>query len=290
MKRISWILAFRLAWIPIPLFGYGVFDSALSDKSEAIQVTIAIGLWTLWSLILLISLIPSASLLTLYRVVVPISVVVAIWGSLEAQIATASIFLIFCSAICSSISLLPSIGYWHINGSSYGDEIRLPLKPPAPLLLGPIPLAWLVLTSTIIFPIILFASERYLSGLITLMFGSGLSYFSYRSLSALALRWLVFVPAGIVLHDNMVLSDPFLVRKSMIKQMGPALASTTGTDLTMSSVGMCLEVELYEEVDLALQMHPLSLPEVTQVHSFFISPTLLSKALREASERSIPTL
>ncbi|MBT95156.1 MAG: hypothetical protein CL431_04215 [Acidimicrobiaceae bacterium] len=290
MERISWVLAFRLAWIPIPLFGYGVFDSALSDKSETVQVTIAIGLWVLWSLVLLISLVPSVSLLTLYRVIVPISVVVAIWGSLEAQMATASIFLIFCSTVCSSISLLPSIGYWHINGSSYGDEIRLPLRPPAPLLLGPIPLAWLVLASTIIFPIVFLASERYVSGLITLMVGSGLSYFSYQSLSALSNRWLVFVPAGVVLHDNMILSDPFLVRKSMIKQMGPAFTSTTSTDLTMSSVGMCLEVELHEEVELALQVNPLSLPEVTKVHSFFICPSLLSKTLREASERSIPTL
>ena len=75
MKRISWLVAFRLAWIPIPLFGYGVFDSALSDKSDPIQITIVIGLWIIWSMVLVASLIPSASLLTLYRVLVPISVV-----------------------------------------------------------------------------------------------------------------------------------------------------------------------------------------------------------------------
>ena len=52
MKRISWLVAFRLAWIPIPLFGYGVFDSALSDKSDPIQITIVIGLWIIWSMVL----------------------------------------------------------------------------------------------------------------------------------------------------------------------------------------------------------------------------------------------
>ena len=217
MKRISWLLAFRLAWIPIPLFGYGVFDSALSDKSDPIQITIVIGLWIIWSMVLVASLIPSASLLTLYRVVVPISVVAAIWGCIKAEMNASSILLLFCSAMCLSISLLPSIGFWFINGSAYGDEVRIPLRAPGPLLLGPVPLAWTVVASSLIFSVILLSSQNYVSGFIVLTIGSSLSYFSCRSLSALSQRWLVFVPAGIVLHDNMVLSDPFLIRKSMIK-------------------------------------------------------------------------
>ena len=92
---------------------------------------------------------------------------------------------------------------------------------------------------------------KYVFGFIVFTIGSGLSYFSYRSLAALSQRWLVFVPAGVVLHDNMVLADPFLIRKSMIKGIGPALASTDGLDLTMSSIGMSLEVELYEPANLS---------------------------------------
>ena len=290
MKRISWLVAFRLAWIPIPLFGYGVFDSALSDKSDPIQITIVIGLWIIWSMVLVTSLIPSASLLTLYRVLVPISVVAAIWGSLESQISSSSIFLLFICAICTSICLLPSVGFWFVNGSSYGDEIRLPLKPPGPLLLGPLPLAWLVLMLTIIFPAVLLSAESFFWGSITLVIGLALSFFSYRSLSALAHRWVVFVPAGIVLHDNMILTDPFLVRKPLIKQVRPALTSSDSKDLTLSSVGMCLEVELYEPANLSLSVNPLAPPDVEEVVSFFISPSLLSETIEEATKRSIPTL
>ena len=70
----------------------------------------------------------------------------------------------------------------------------------------------------------------------------------------------------------MVLADPFLIRKSMIKGIGPALASTDGLDLTMSSIGMSLEVELYEPANLSLQMNPLAPPEVHEVTSFFSKP------------------
>jgi len=287
VKKNSWIYAFRLAWIPIPLLGYEVFGSALSGESESVQVTIALSLWILWSIVLLISLIPSASLLTVYRVVVPISVVASIWSSIEAEMSASSILLLFCSAICLSISLLPSIGFWFINGSAYGDEVRIPLRAPGPLLLGPVPLAWIVIASSLIFSIILISSQKYIFGFIVFTIGSGLSYFSYRSLSALSQRWLVFVPAGIVLHDNMVLADPFLIRKSMIKGIGPALVSTDGLDLTMSSIGMSLVVELYEPAGLTLQMNPLAPPEVREVTSFLVSPSLLPATLEEASSRNI---
>ncbi len=287
MKKNSWIYAFRLAWIPIPLLGYEVFGSALSGESESVQVTVALSLWILWSIVLLISLIPSASLLTVYRVVVPISVVASIWSSIEAEMSASSILLLFCSAICLSISLLPSIGFWFINGSAYGDEVRIPLRAPGPLLLGPVPLAWIVIASSLIFSIILISSQKYVFGFIVFTIGSGLSYFSYRSLSALSQRWLVFVPAGIVLHDNMVLADPFLIRKSMIKGIGPALVSTDGLDLTMSSIGMSLVVELYEPAGLTLQMNPLAPPEVREVTSFLVSPSLLPATLEEASSRNI---
>jgi len=287
VKKNSWIYAFRLAWIPIPLLGYEVFGSALSGESESVQVTVALSLWILWSIVLLISLIPSASLLTVYRVVVPISVVASIWSSIEAEMSASSILLLFCSAICLSISLLPSIGFWFINGSAYGDEVRIPLRAPGPLLLGPVPLAWIVIASSLIFSIILISSQKYVFGFIVFTIGSGLSYFSYRSLSALSQRWLVFVPAGIVLHDNMVLADPFLIRKSMIKGIGPALVSTDGLDLTMSSIGMSLVVELYEPAGLTLQMNPLAPPEVREVTSFLVSPSLLPATLEEASSRNI---
>ena len=98
------------------------------------------------------------------------------------------------------------------------------------------------------------------------------------------------MPAGVVLHDNMVLADPFLIRKSMIKGIGPALASTDGLDLTMSSIGMSLEVELYEPANLSLQMNPLAPLEVHEVTSFLVSPSMLSVTLEMASARSIAVL
>ncbi|MBC84975.1 MAG: hypothetical protein CL454_08970 [Acidimicrobiaceae bacterium] len=288
MTKNSWILAFRLSWLCIPFAGYSVFDSALSSRSNPVQITSFIGLWLLWSIVLAVCLVPSSSLLTLFRVLVPISVVLAIWGSIESQLGISSIFLLVISSIAASISLLPTVGFWFINGSSYGDEVRVPLRPPGPLLLGPIPLAWILVAATIIFPPLIIASGNIFLGLLFITIGLACCAVAYRSLSALTKRWLVFVPAGLVLHDSMVVADPFLLRKTSIKEFKIAVSNSQGKDLTLSSLGLAIEVILFESADLSLQINPLAPPELASIDSFLIAPSIVSIAVDEAKRRSIP--
>ena len=288
MTKISWMFAFRLSWLCLPFAGYGVFDTVLSSRSNPVQITSFIGLWLLWSVVLAVSLIPSASLLTLFRVLVPISVVLTIWGSIESDINFSSVVLLIATSFAASICLLPTVGFWFVNGSSYGDEIRLPLRPPGPFLLGPIPLAWVLIAGTVIFPPLLIASHRFVYGVVCAVVGVVCCFFAYRSLSALTKRWLVFVPAGLVVHDGMVVADPFLVRRTAIRNIQPAPMSSQGKDLTLSSIGLALEVSLIESVDLSLQINPLAPPEIAPVDSFLVAPSLTSLTLEEAKRRSIP--
>ncbi len=288
VTKNSWMLAFRLSWSCLPFAGYGVFDSAVSSRSDPVQITVFVGLWLLWSIVLAVSLIPSASLLTLFRVLVPISVVLSIWGSIESQLSISSVILLVVTSFSASVCLLPTVGFWFVNGSSYGDEVRVPLRPPGPLLLGPIPLAWLLLSATVIFPPLLIASKRVLFGVVFAAVGVICCTFAYRSLSSLAKRWLVFVPAGLVLHDGMVVADPFLLRRTGIKEIKPASVDAQGKDLTLSSLGLAVEVLLVEAADLSLQMNPLAPPETTHIDSFLVAPSLVSLTLEEAKRRSIP--
>ncbi|MEC7844602.1 MAG: hypothetical protein VX594_04375 [Actinomycetota bacterium] len=290
MTKISWMLAFRLAWLCLPFAGYGVFDAVLSSRSDPVQITSFIGLWLLWSVVLAVSLIPSASLLTLFRVLVPISVVLTIWGSIESDISFSSVVLLIATSFAASMCLLPTVGFWFVNGSSYGDEIRVPLRPPGPFLLGPIALAWMLIAGTVIFPPLLIASQQFFYGVVCAVVGVICCFFAYRSLSALAKRWLVFVPAGLVVHDGMVVADPFLVRRTAIRNIQPAPISSQGKDLTLSSIGLALEVSLIESVDLSLQINPLAPPEIVPVDSFLVAPSLTSLTLEEAKRRSIPSL
>ena len=64
--------------------------------------------------------------------------------------------------------------------------------------------------------------------------------------------------------------------------------SSQGKDLTLSSIGLALEVSLIESVDLSLQINPLAPPEMVPVDSFLVAPSLTSLTLEEAKRRSIP--
>src|SRR5205814_1837244 len=72
-----------------------------------------------------------------------------------------------------------------------------------------------------------------------------------RSLHALSRRWVVFVPAGVVLHDHMTLADPVLVRRQAVRALGPASPATDALDLTQRALGLVLELALAEPVALA---------------------------------------
>ncbi len=87
-----------------------------------------------------------------------------------------------------------------VDGSSYGSEQRFGLRTPLFLVIGPVPLAWLVTVVGLAGPLLL-AAQQWLAGAALTVFGIGVARYSTRSLHALARRWVVFVPVGVVLHD-----------------------------------------------------------------------------------------
>ena len=66
--------------------------------------------------------------------------------------------------------------------------------------------------------------------------------FGLRSLHQLNRRWVVLVPAGLVLHDHLALNEPTLFQKSEIDLIGPASIDTDATDFTQGAYGLALEV------------------------------------------------
>ena len=67
-----------------------------------------------------------------------------------------------------------------VNGSAYGDERRLPLRPPAALLLGPLELAWAVcVIGTVAGPLLL-AAGSWIVGALALVVGWPAAWFAAR--------------------------------------------------------------------------------------------------------------
>src|SRR5260221_316532 len=81
-----------------------------------------------------------------------------------------------------------------------------------------------------------FAAGNPVIGALVTSVGWPAAWFGARSLHGLAQRWVVFVPAGFVLHDLMAVTDPVLLPKRLVASIGPALADTDATDYTLGAL------------------------------------------------------
>jgi hypothetical protein len=177
------------------------------------------------------------------------------------------------------------VGELFVNGSSYGDERRLPLRPPALLLLGPVPLAWAVCVAGVVAGPLLVADGRWLVGVPVTLAGLALAAGAARALHGLARRWLVLVPAGLVVHDPLTLVEPVLCTRRLVARLHAAPADTTALDLTAGARGLALQVDLTEAVPAA-RRQPAGEP--VELVSFLVAPSRPGETLRAAGGRRLP--
>ncbi|HEY6532824.1 MAG TPA: hypothetical protein VIY72_11000, partial [Acidimicrobiales bacterium] len=185
--------ATAVVWVVLPLAAGPSFGDALDDCSRAVQLTATVGLWVLWAAGLVASLVPSTVSLTAIRVLAPASVAAAAWAALvvpDGADAPEAVAL-GVTALASVIALSAPVGDRFVNGSSYGDERRMPLRPPGVLLLGPIELTWLAVVAGAVAGPLLLAARVWVVGAVLLIVGWAVAAVGLRILHALARRWLV---------------------------------------------------------------------------------------------------
>jgi hypothetical protein len=287
MRDDWWPWLLRILWVSLPFTLGPAHGDALASADRGVQLTGTIASWSLWVLGLTLTLVPHWVTLTPVRILAPGSLATALLAATEVGTSASTVTALAVTAATASVAMAPQIGAFFVNGSSYGDELRLPLRPPAALLLGPIPLAWAIVTATLVATPLLLADGRWVAGIVVGTVGGFLSYVSVRSLHRLARRWLVFVPAGIVLHDLLAMADPVLVKRSAIERLGPALADTTATDLSMAALGLALEVRLSSVVEIAIRPSPNKAPELLEIEAVVFSPSRPGSVLDEAERRRI---
>jgi hypothetical protein len=141
-----------------------------------------------------------------------------------------------------------------VNGPSYPNERRFPLRPPGVLAIVLVPVAWAAAVWLPVVGVLLLAARAWIIGVPVLAAGIVAVVVLGRSLYGLARRWVVFVPAGLVLHDPMALSDPVLFTREHIVGLGLARAGADdrALDLTMGSFGNALQLDLDEAAQLSL--------------------------------------
>lgn len=277
----------RLSWGLLPLAVGPALSDALDGRSREVQVTGSLLAWSAWALVLVAVLIPRTISLTALRIVAPAALVASVWAAVAGQREAVDVIAVAWAAVTVVAAFAPTTGDVFVNGSSYGDERRMPLRVPGSLLLGPLPLTWLTAVAAPIAGPLLLAARQWVGGGALTVVGLPAAAVSIRALHGLSRRWIVFVPAGLVLHDQQALVDPVLFPRSSIRRLGPAPADASdAVDLTQSALGLVLELELSEPMEIAPR-RPDRQVQVEPVQRLLFTPTRPGALLTEATRRRI---
>jgi hypothetical protein len=236
---MSWVL--RAVWVVIPLTVGPALTSALHGHADAVRLTASTAGWALWAVGLVAVLVPHPVALTVIRCVAPLVLVAGIAGG--------SVLGVAWGAVVVVVAFLPYVAMACVDGPAYANERRFPLAPPGALLLGPVEIAWALLVGLPVVGILLLAARQWALGGVVVVVAGFAGFFLGRALHGLSRRWGVFVPAGFVLHDPLVLPQPVLFRRESIVSLGPAPADSASLDLTQRALGLAVDLTLREEVE-----------------------------------------
>lgn len=282
-RLIPW--AVRVTWAVLPFTAGTALAGALDGRSRPVQVVASAGLWAVWGVVLVATLVPHPLSLTVVRVATPGAAVAAVTAALAGHGTPVAVST---AALAMAVAFLPETGTLFVNGPAYPNERRFLLRAPAPLLLGVLAVVWaLAVTPPVAGPLLL-ASRRWVAGALVLVLGMPVTVVLARAMHGLSRRWVVFVPAGIVVHDPIALADPVLFRRKLIAALGPAPADTRALDLTQAAPGLALELALTEEVPLLRSRPGRRLGEPASPARVLFTPTRPGAVLREAGERRLP--
>ena len=278
----------RLLWVMLALVAGPVVGDALDGRSTAVRVVVAVGLWAGWGAGAVALLVPRSAALTALRILVPAGLA-AVLASVVAggSVDGFDIAAVAVGALATVSVLVPWVGEAWVDGSSYGPEHRLPLRPPPVIGFVLVPLTWAIVVVGAAAGPLLLASRQWVVGVVVLAVGWAAAFAGVRSLHQLSRRWVVFVPSGMVIHDALVTPEPQLILRHMITNLGPALAGTDATDLTGGSAGLALQVDLTEPLDLLVRDGRAG-TATRPATSLLFTPTRPMRVLEAASKRRIP--
>lgn len=287
LHQPAWAL--RAAWASLPLVAGPAFAAALDPTSGSVRTTGSIGLWAVWAATLLATLVAAPVTLAAVRVVAPAAPLAAGWAVATGRPGVVAAGAALTATLAAAaVSLAPAVGRAFVNAPAYPNERRHLLRLPGALVLGPVPLAWAVTVAAPTAVVMLAAAEVWVGAGVALVLGGPAAVVASRSLYNLTQRWVVLVPAGLVLRDSMALAEPVLFRSQLVEALRPAPAGTDSLDLTLGAAGLALELLLTEKVPMTVVKAKERVGEAGASARLLFTPTRPGAVLADAAERSIP--
>ena len=287
--RSLWPL--RAIWLSLPVLMGPALADALAVHSRPVQVVGSLLAWTIWGATLGAMLIPRSVTLTMVRVAVPGGFVVAAWAAISADRPGWAAVGIAAGAVAVLALAGPGVADGFVDGSSYGNERRVALRVPFALLVGPVPMAWAVAAAGAVSGPLLLAARQWVVGALALVVGIPAVVVVVVRMHVLSRRWLVFVPAGVVVHDPLTLVEPILLPRHALSRMGPAMADSDAdagaVDTTGGALGLALELRASEPFSVELR-RGRAREEREDVTGMLVTPTQPATTLAIAAEHRLP--
>ena len=283
----AWVWVVRVWWAALPFTAGLVLADGLHEASVAWRSTASVGLWVLWGVVLVGSLLVHPATLVLLRLAPPSAVVALVWAGREGADWGEVALVAAITAGAAAVALSAPVGHVFVNGLSYGDEVRLLLRPSALLLAGPLPVTAAITVGGMVSGPLLLAAELWIAGAVVTVAGGTLAVVGARSLHSLTRRWLVFVPAGVVLHDHLAVQDPVLLRRRAVAGLGPARKGSDALDLTQGAAGLILEVATNQPITLSPPTRRRGSAEEAQASGILIAPSRPGHAVTLARQRQL---
>lgn len=285
-RALPWVA--RALWILVAVVGGTAIEAAVDGRSDAVRWVAAIGGWTVFALVALALVVPSVLSLTAARVLAPLAVVAAIAAAVAGAPAADVALLAVPAVLTAAVLLTADVGRWMVQASAYGDEDRLLLRPPVAAGTAAV-VTWILFSAAVVIGPLAVAGGPLLVGLPLCVVATAAVVFVGPRWHRMSRRWLVLVPAGLVVHDPIVLADTVMVRTGQVARIGLARADTQAADLTGPASGYAVEVRTTESVTTVFAFTP-SEPNGRAIHmtAFLVAPTRPGEALRLAAERGLP--
>ena len=266
---VRWVAL--VAWVVLAVVA--PWSRAVADASDPVSWTVTVWGWAGWVLVLQTMLVPSPVSLTAARVTAPLAVVAAVVAGDPLSILAASAFLVLVFSAHFADRM--------VQGSAYGLETRFCLRTPVPHMV-PAVVAWSLLVGGLVGGSLFVAAGNPVVGVPLALIGIVLALRTPKRLHGLARRWLVVVPAGLVVHDHLVLAETVMVRRHEISSLVAVSTAGDEADLTGGVLGRRIVVSLAgsEKVlltDITARM--LGTVGALHVQSFSVAPRRVGAAL-----------
>jgi hypothetical protein len=179
-------------------------------------------------------------------------------------------------------------GALFVQASAYGDERRLLLRPPYGYLAASVA-SWLIWVAAMIAAPLAWAARVWALAAVATVVAAAACWLLPRRWHQLSRRWLVAVPAGLVVHDSVVLAETLMLPRRQVAAVGLAElghGASSAADLTGPTPGLAVEVRLREPATVVLARRPgESRGQSVDVPGLLVSPSRPGAALAEARRR-----